>query len=237
MDGMIKTATPNNAIYCDVTINPPLCTIVTSGFGGPRTHEPLFTRFSRYSPHLLVNIACCFLQEVVFSANGIAYNNGLYNNAIYCHGILLLKKDQTNTAIHRQVERYPLANNASYDACRDHWNGLYTERKEKRMLTLTLGISTIISKMNIVLDFRHTSYINCTQKWLTTVTRQINCDNVYVTRPFEHPYGCVLITNICKVCAIRPTFLDHFWTCACIIMCSEMNSSFNSHLETVPGVN
>jgi hypothetical protein len=40
--------------------------------------------------------------------------------AIYCHGILLLKKDQTNTAIHRQVERYPLANNASYDACRGH---------------------------------------------------------------------------------------------------------------------
>ena len=79
MDGMIKTATSNNVIYCDVTINPPLCTIVTSGCGGPRTHEPLFTRFSRYSPDLLVNIACCFLQEVVFSANGIAYNNRLYN--------------------------------------------------------------------------------------------------------------------------------------------------------------
>ena len=83
MDGMIKTAMSNNVIYCDVTINPPLCTIVTSGCGGPRTHEPLFTRFSRYSPDLLVNIACCFLQEVVFSANGIAYNNRLYNNSLY----------------------------------------------------------------------------------------------------------------------------------------------------------
>jgi hypothetical protein len=29
-----------------------------------------------------VNIACCFLQEVVFSANGIAYNNRLFNNMI-----------------------------------------------------------------------------------------------------------------------------------------------------------
>ena len=80
---MIKTATSNNVIYCDVTTNPPLCTIVTSGCGGPRTHEPLFTRFSRYSPDLLVNMACCFLQEVVFSANGIAYNNRLYNNGVY----------------------------------------------------------------------------------------------------------------------------------------------------------
>jgi hypothetical protein len=83
MDGMIKTATSNNVIYCEVTINPPLCTIVTSGCGGPRTHEPLFTRFSRYSPDLLVNIACCFLQEVVFSANGIAFNNRLYNKKEY----------------------------------------------------------------------------------------------------------------------------------------------------------
>ena len=82
MDGMIKTATSNNVIYCDVTINPPLCTIVTSGCGGPRTHEPLFTRFSRYSPDLLVNIACCFLQEVAFSANGIAYNNRLYKKTL-----------------------------------------------------------------------------------------------------------------------------------------------------------
>ena len=80
MDGMIKTATSNNVIYCDVTINPPLNTIVTSACGGPRTHEPLFTRFSRYSLDFPVNIACYFLQEVVFSANGIAYNNRLYNN-------------------------------------------------------------------------------------------------------------------------------------------------------------
>jgi hypothetical protein len=78
MDGMIKTATSNNVINCDVTINPPLSTIVTSACGAPRTHEPLFTRFSCYSPDLLVNISCCFLQEVVFSANGIA-DNRLYN--------------------------------------------------------------------------------------------------------------------------------------------------------------
>jgi hypothetical protein len=85
MDGMIKTVTSNNVIYCDVTINPPLCTIVTSGCGGPRTHEPLFTRFSHYSPVLLVNVACCILQEIVFSANGIAYNNILhvYDNENY----------------------------------------------------------------------------------------------------------------------------------------------------------
>jgi hypothetical protein len=50
---------------------------------GPRTHELLFTRFSCYSPDFPVNIACYFLQEVVFSANGIAYNNRLYNNLSY----------------------------------------------------------------------------------------------------------------------------------------------------------
>jgi hypothetical protein len=47
---------------------------------GPRTHEPLFTRFNRYSPDIPVNITCYFLQEVVFSANGIAYINISYNN-------------------------------------------------------------------------------------------------------------------------------------------------------------
>jgi hypothetical protein len=46
IDGMIKTATSNNVIDSDVTINPPLSTFVTSACGGPRTQEPLFTRFS-----------------------------------------------------------------------------------------------------------------------------------------------------------------------------------------------
>jgi hypothetical protein len=40
---------------------------------GSRTHEPLFTQFSRYSPNFLVNVACYVLQDVIFSANGIAY--------------------------------------------------------------------------------------------------------------------------------------------------------------------
>jgi hypothetical protein len=72
------------------------------------------------------------------------------------------------------------------------------------------------------------------QKWLTTVTKEIYCDDVYVTRPFEHPYGCESMTNLCA--AIRPTFLDHFWTYLCIIMCSEMNSSLKRFLRWSKGV-
>jgi hypothetical protein len=58
-------------MYCDVTINSPLCTY----YCDVSLWAPECT--NRYSPDLVVihPFSGEFLQEVQFSANGIAYNN------------------------------------------------------------------------------------------------------------------------------------------------------------------
>jgi hypothetical protein len=64
------------------------------------------------------------------------------------------------------------------------------------MLRGILGKQLIIRTINI----RFTTQL--TQKWLTTVTREIYWDDVYVTRPFERPYGCASMTNLNTACAL-----------------------------------